>query len=110
MSKFKHHFFVCTNARPPFAKPSCGPQNSNQILMMLQEEVEKQCLSNEIKVTGCDCLGPCEEGPIMVVYPEGTWYKKVTVDDVSEIVETHIMGNKPVNKLIYNFQDETLKD
>ena len=107
MSKFRQHFFVCTNARPPFAKPSCGPQNSNQILVLLQEEIEKRGLLNEVKVTGCDCLGPCEEGPIMVVYPEGTWYKKVTADDVSEIVETHILQNIPVSRLIYNRQDET---
>ncbi|MCH8980432.1 (2Fe-2S) ferredoxin domain-containing protein [candidate division KSB1 bacterium] len=107
MSKFRQHFFVCTNARPPFAKPSCGPQNSNQILMLLQAEVEKRGLLNEVKITGCDCLGPCEEGPIMVVYPEGTWYKKVTTDDVSEIVETHIMQSNPVSRLIYKWQDET---
>ena len=107
MSKFRQHFFVCTNARPPFAKPSCGPQNSNQILMLLQEEVEKRGLLNEVKITGCDCLGPCEEGPIMVVYPEGTWYKKVTADDVSEIVETHIIQGKPVSRLL-ELQDDVL--
>ena len=75
--------------------------------MLLQEEVEKRDLLNEVKVTGCGCLGPCEEGPIMVVYPEGTWYKKVTADDVSEIVETHIMQRNPVSRLIYKWQDET---
>ena len=107
MSKFRRHFFVCTNARPPFAKPSCGPQNSNQILRLLQEEVEKRGVLNKIKVTGCDGLGPCEEGPIMVVYSEGTWYKKVTADDVSEIVDTHIMQSNPVSRLIYKWQDET---
>ncbi len=75
--------------------------------MLLQEEIEKRGLLNEVKVTGCDCLGPCEEGPIMVVYPEETWYKKVTADDISEIVETHILQNIPVSRLIYNRHDET---
>ncbi len=68
--------------------------------MLLREEVEKRGLLNEVKITGCDCLGPCEEGPIMVVYPEGTWYKKVAADDVSEIVETHMIQGKPVNRLL----------
>lgn len=107
MSKFRQHFFVCTNARPPFSKPSCGSKNSNQILILLQEEIEKRGLLNEVKVTGCECLGPCEEGAIMVVYPEGTWYKKITADDVLEIVETHILQGNPVSRLIYNWQDET---
>ena len=43
----------------------------------------------------------------MVVYPEGTWYKRVTADDVSEIVDTHIMQSNPVSRLIYKWQDET---
>ncbi len=75
--------------------------------MLLQAEVEKRGLLNEVKITGCDCLGPCEEGPIMVVYPEGTWYKKVTTDDVSEIVETHIIQGKPVSRLLEP-QDDVL--
>jgi len=110
VSKFRLHFFVCTNARPPFAKVSCGPQNSNQVLALLQDELEKRHLSNEIKVTGCDCLGPCDEGPVMVVYPEGTWYKKVTASDVATIVEKHMIQGKPVKKLVYDFSDETIKD
>jgi len=76
-------------------------------LILLQEEIEKRGLLNEVKVTGCECLGPCEEGAIMVVYPEGTWYKKITADDVLEIVETHILQGNPVSRLIYNWQDET---
>lgn len=107
MGKIKQHYFVCTNARPPFAKPSCGPQNSNQLLMLLQEEVEKRGLFDEIKVTGCDCLGPCEEGPIVVVYPAGTWYRGVTTQDVPEIVESHMLQNRPVDRLFYESNDNS---
>ena len=99
MSKFRQHFFVCTNVRPPFAKPSCGPKGSNEILLRLKEEVEKLGLKEEVKITGSGCLGPCEEGPTIVVYPEGTWYKGVTLEDVAEIVEKHILTGQPVERL-----------
>ncbi|NIR50815.1 (2Fe-2S) ferredoxin domain-containing protein [candidate division KSB1 bacterium] len=105
MSKFKQHYFVCINARPPFTKPSCGPQNSNQILILLQEEVEKHGLLNDIKVTGCACLGPCEEGPVLVVYPEGTWYANLTLEDINEIVESHMLQGQPVRRLLYDWPE-----
>lgn len=101
--KIRQHFFVCTNTRPPFAGASCGVE-SNQILFKLREEVEKRNLTEEIKVTGCDCLGPCDDGPMMVVYPEGCWYKKVKLGDITEIVETHMVQGKVVKNLIYNWQ------
>ncbi len=102
MSKYRQHYFVCINQRPPFAKVSCGPQNGNQIYAALKDEVEKRGLKGEIKVTGSTCLGPCEEGPTIVVYPEGIWYKGVTEADVNEIVENHILKNKPVERLLYH--------
>lgn len=103
MSKYRQHFFVCTNARPPFAKPSCSPSGSNEILTRLKEEVEKHGLKEEVKVTSSGCLGPCEEGPVIVVYPEGTWYKGVTLNDVQEIVEQHILEGKPVIRLVHDW-------
>ncbi|MFQ5601928.1 MAG: ferredoxin [bacterium] len=105
MTPFRQHYFVCTHARPPFAKPSCGPQTSHQILMKLQEEAEKQNLLHEIKITACACLGPCEAGPSMVVYPDGIWYAKVTLEDVPEIVSSHMLQNKPIERLIYHWPE-----
>lgn len=107
MSRFRQHFFVCTNTRPPFAKESCGPQNGNQILFLLQEAVEKRGLLDEVKITGCSCLGPCEQGPVVVAYPEAIWYRQVAIDDIAEIVETHIIQGKPVNRLVYDWPTET---
>ncbi len=104
-SKFRQHFFVCTNARPPFAKPSCGPLGSNPIAMKLKEEVENRGLEDEVKVTASGCLGPCESGPVIVVYPEATWYKNVTLEDVDEIIESHMVGGKPVARLVYEWSD-----
>lgn len=101
MSRFRRHLFVCVNNRPPFAKPSCAPKRSPEILMRLQEEVEARGLRDQVAVTGCLCLGPCEDGPVVVVYPEGTWYAGVTLEDVPEIVEHHLVRGKPVERLQY---------
>ncbi|MFQ5707179.1 MAG: ferredoxin [bacterium] len=105
MTRFRQHYFVCVNARPPFAKPSCGPSNANQLLLLLQEAVEAKGLADEIKVTGCSCLGPCESGPVMVVYPKGIWYAKVTAEDLDEIIESHMVAGKPVERLIYKWPE-----
>ena len=107
MSKVKQHYFVCTNARPPFAQPSCGPEAGNQLLVRLREEVEKRNLANDIKITSCGCLGPCENGPVIVVYPEATWYGKVQPEDLSEIVESHMIGDKPVERLLFEEEQRT---
>ncbi|MFQ5770995.1 MAG: ferredoxin [bacterium] len=74
--------------------------------MLLQEEIEKRNLLNDIKITGCSCLGSCENGPVMVVYPEGTWYGGIRPEDVPEIVESHIVGGQPITRLLYNWPKE----
>ena len=56
-------------------------------------------MPGEVLVSGSSCLGPCEQGPTVVVYPEGTWYSKVTEADVATILDEHIKGGKPVAKL-----------
>ena len=99
MSRIKYHFFVCTNMRPPFIKPSCANSQSNEILFRLRELVEQKGLREQVKISGTDCLGPCDNGPIIVVYPEATWYSGVQLQDVEEIVEGHVINKKPVERL-----------
>ena len=53
----------------------------------------------DVLVTGSSCLGPCEQGPTVVVYPDATWYSKVTEADVATIIDEHIKSGKPVAKL-----------
>ena len=57
-------------------------------------------LVQQVMVTESSCLGPCDLGPTVVVYPESVWYHKVTPDDVPEILEQHIMKGNPVERLI----------
>jgi len=64
------------------------------------EEIEDRDLSNDVMVTITGCFGICDKGPIVVIYPEGSWYGNVTVEDVPEIVESHLEGDKKVERLL----------
>ena len=98
----QRHFFVCTTERPPFGKPSCGANGSAEILAAFLGELESRPeLAAEVRVTGCSCLGPCFDGPTVVVYPEGTWYAGVRVEDVPEIAASHMVGGRPVERLVH---------
>jgi (2Fe-2S) ferredoxin len=101
MPKIERHFFVCDNARPAGGKPSCGARGAGEILSALQEGLGRHPeLWGRIAVTPSGCLGPCFEGPTVVVYPEAVWYVGVTVADVSEIVEHHMRDGLPVERLM----------
>jgi (2Fe-2S) ferredoxin len=101
MAKIERHFFVCDNVRPVGAKPSCGARASGDLLAALQEGLGRHPeLWGRVAVTPSGCLGPCFEGPTVVVYPEGVWYVGVTTADVPEIVERHMCHGEPVTRLI----------
>lgn len=96
----KYHVFVCTSCRiNGVQKGFCFNQDSVSIVEKFMEEIDANELSGEVMVTNTGCFGICDKGPIVVVYPEGTWYGKVTPDDVTEIVESHFLEGKPVDRL-----------
>src|SRR3954468_17088536 len=105
-NKIERHFFVCANQRPQGAgggsgKPSCG-ERAAAILTALQQGLGAHPeLWGRVAITATGCLGPCFEGPTMVVYPEGVWYARVAAEDVAEIVETHMVGGRAVERLVY---------
>ena len=101
MPVWKHHVFVCTNKRPPgHPKGSCGERGCADVLLALQDEVERRELFETVKVNSSSCLGPCRQGPTIVVYPENTWYGGVTAKDVAEIVQSHFVDGRPVTRLV----------
>ena len=98
MEPFRHHIFVCTQEKPEGV--TCCPGNGScRILRALDRELGCQGLDNEVQVSTCGCLGLCEEGPIMITYPEGVWYRKVKEEDVPEIVGSHLRSGKVVSRL-----------
>ena len=101
MEPFRHHVFVCTQQKPE-GVTCCPAGGSMSILGALHGELGKQELSNDVQVTTCGCLGLCDDGPIMIVYPDGTWYRKVTPADVPEIVSSHLRADNVVSRLEWN--------
>jgi (2Fe-2S) ferredoxin/2-polyprenyl-3-methyl-5-hydroxy-6-metoxy-1,4-benzoquinol methylase len=99
MEVFKYHVFVCTQTKPEKV-PSCPASGSEQTYAALLEAVAKAGLEKEVLVTTCGCLGLCEKGPNLVVYPEGVWYSEVKPEHVGEIVDQHFKGGRPVEKLM----------
>jgi (2Fe-2S) ferredoxin/SAM-dependent methyltransferase len=101
MEPFRQHVFVCTQEKPEGVK-SCSAACSGKMLAALHRELEKQGAAGEVQVTTCGCLGLCDEGPIVIVYPEGVWYRGVKAADVPGIVGSHLRSGKPVGRLVWN--------
>jgi (2Fe-2S) ferredoxin len=96
---YQHHIFTCTNTRPPDKRRSCGLHGSEALRDYLKEQVKARDIpSTRVQTTAC--MNRCEFGPVMVVYPEGTWYGYHTEADVDEIVQSHLLGGKPVERLM----------
>jgi len=101
MEPFRFHLFVCTQQKPE-GVPSCPVSGSFAVLGALDREIQARGFNNDVQLTTCGCMGLCDEGPVMVVYPAGVWYRRVQASDVSEIVDTHLGDGKPVDRLIWN--------
>ncbi len=65
----------------------------------MKEEVKRRGLNGKIRINKAGCLDQCSKGVSIVVYPEGVWYGHVTQADVAEIIESHLAGNAPVERL-----------
>ena len=103
MSRFDHHFFVCTNSRAVGGRPACG-QAGHTLARQLQEAVSSHPgLRGRAAVTPCACLGTCFDGPTLVAYPSGTWYVGVTEHDIKELLDAHAMGEIPLSRLEYEW-------
>ena len=89
------HILICGGT-------GCTSSRSMVIAEKLNEELKARELENEIKVVTTGCFGLCALGPIMIVYPDGTFYSRVTEDDVQEIVEEHLIKGRVVQRLVYD--------
>ena len=87
--KFEKHLFICTNQKEP-GKECCGAKGSETLVAKLKELVTQKGLQTKVRVNKSGCLGQCSKGITVVVYPEGTWCERVTVDDAPAIFEKHL--------------------
>lgn len=100
MPSFERHVFVCTNARPAdHPRGCCAARHGNAIRDALKAEIDRRGLKKQVRINQAGCLDQCEHGATIVVYPEAIWYGFVTPDDVAEIVEQHLVGGRPVERL-----------
>lgn len=100
MPKPERHVFVCTQARPPgHPRGSCGQRGCAAVAEEFWYQLQARDLFGRIAVTTAGCLGPCGYGPNILVYPEGVMYGNVAKEDVAGIIEDHLLGGQPVERL-----------
>lgn len=92
---YRSHVLVCGGT-------GCTSSGSQKIIDSLQSEIDKNGLNTEVQVVKTGCFGLCALGPIMIVYPEGTFYSMVQVEDIPEIVSEHLLKGRIVSRLVYN--------
>ena len=94
MELYRSHVLVCGGT-------GCVSSDAFKIIDLFNKELEKQELEKEVKVVQTGCFGLCEAGPIVIVYPEGSFYSRVTLDDVPRITEEHLVKGRIVQDLLY---------
>lgn len=101
MAQFKHHIFICTNEREDGdPRGCCAERGGHDVAKAFKLKLYERGLKRIVRPNKAGCLDQCAAGVTCVVYPEGVWYGRVTVDDVDEIIEQHIIGGKPVERLV----------
>ena len=100
MSFFAKHVFFCVNERENGAQ-CCAGCGAPELQAYTKERIKalKKNGKGKIRINRAGCLDRCDEGPVMVVYPEAVWYQYVDKADIDEIIEEHLLGNRPVERL-----------
>ena len=102
---YKYHVFVCTNRREELS--ACDDYDTQSVRDYMKSEMVKRDLHGEgqVRIGQAGCLGRCLSGPVMVVYPQGTWYTFVDREDIDEIIESHLLNDKIVTRLLLDKAD-----
>jgi (2Fe-2S) ferredoxin len=100
MKRFGKHIFVCENKRPDeHPKGCCQDKGGIEVRTLFKKRLKELGLSPNVRANSAGCLDACEFGVTVLVYPEQIWYGGVKPDDVEEIIQSHILNNKPVERL-----------
>lgn len=100
VSYYKHHVFFCTNCRTD-GRECCEDHGAAAKRGYLKSRCKELGLTGKggVRINTAGCLDRCEQGPVIVVYPEDTWYSYVDEEDLEEILQTHLLGGKKVKRL-----------
>lgn len=96
--RYKKHIFICTNTRKEGVK-CCGGENGLELIRHLKKRWSDSKSSDKIRIQSSGCLDICEQGPAMVIYPEGTFYGQLDLQKADIIFEKHIKNNEVVAEL-----------
>lgn len=99
MKIYRIHALICAGAQ-------CLAAGGNGFEDALKEELKKHDLTEEVNIVETGCMGSCQLGPLMVVYPEGVIYTKVKPEDAKEIVEEHFLKGRPVKRLLWKQEEK----
>jgi (2Fe-2S) ferredoxin len=101
MPSFQRHVFVCINERPAdHPKGCCKAKGGVEVRDKLKAELAARGISKVVRANNAGCLDQCEYGVSVVVYPEQVWYGNVTVDDIPELIDKHLVGGEVVERLL----------
>lgn len=101
MASFHYHVFVCGNVRRPCHRRGCCDPEGRQLLReAFKTELKKAGLHSVARANHAGCLDQCEHGPVVVIYPQGIWYGKVSLEDVPRIVARTILQGEILDDLL----------
>ena len=100
MSYYKHHVFFCCNQRDG-GRTCCNDKGATQLRDYCKSQVKKLGLAGpgRVRVNQAGCMDRCDEGPALVVYPEAVWYRYANQLDIDEIVDSHLLNGRVVQRL-----------
>lgn len=98
MAYYEKHVFFCLNQRES-GEDCCNNHDATAMRLHAKERIKALQLDEKIRINAAGCLGRCGEGPVIVVYPEETWYTYVDIEDIDEIIDSHLVGHNVVNRL-----------
>lgn len=100
MAKFQRHVFICINERGDDPRGDCASKGGHAVAEAFKKKLHDAGLKRIVRPNKAGCLDQCAQGCTVVVYPEQVWYGHVTPEDVDEIVASHLVGGKPVARLV----------
>lgn len=100
MSYYKHHVFFCCNQREP-GEACCNDRGAAELRNYAKNRVKALKLNGKgkVRINSAGCLDRCDDGPVIVVYPEEIWYTYVDKADIDEIIDEHLVHGRVVERL-----------